>query len=279
MRSPPAAGKMRAGFKSERASLRNPRGGEDGNRVGDDGGGAEARGKATGVRGNEAYRPEPVISRPEPAPGPEIAPWSVAAGPRTIGAAESDAEGRVAVVGDTHARRAPAIRGRGPCPLGGGHGHGKKGEEQEGSDAFHEATCRASRPGAQVEITRRVGMGRSGLVACGNLSRCARLERRFSSTGENGQEWIRTTEGKSQQIYSLPRLATPEPARKILLRPDPQDAPRGSRTMRLMLIFSSGKLLGSVRFRLISSRCSRPSRTRPKTVYLPLRSDIGLMLT
>ena len=26
----------------------------------------------------------------------------------------------------------------------------------------------------------------------------------FSSTGgENGQEWIRTTEGKSQQIYSL----------------------------------------------------------------------------
>jgi hypothetical protein len=33
-------------------------------------------------------------------------------------------------------------------------------------------------------------------------------------SGECGQEWIRTTEGKSQQIYSLPRLATPEPARK-----------------------------------------------------------------
>ena len=30
----------------------------------------------------------------------------------------------------------------------------------------------------------------------------------------NGQEWIRTTEGKCQQIYSLPRLAAPEPARK-----------------------------------------------------------------
>ena len=29
----------------------------------------------------------------------------------------------------------------------------------------------------------------------------------------SGQEWIRTTEGVSQQIYSLPRLATPEPAR------------------------------------------------------------------
>jgi hypothetical protein len=29
----------------------------------------------------------------------------------------------------------------------------------------------------------------------------------------NGQEWIRTTEGISQQIYSLPRLATSVPTR------------------------------------------------------------------
>jgi hypothetical protein len=43
------------------------------------------------------------------------------------------------------------------------------------------------------------------------LRRCAAL----SSTEENGREWIRTTEGKSQQIYSLPRLATPEPALKF----------------------------------------------------------------
>ena|GEM_PF-4227712 len=28
-----------------------------------------------------------------------------------------------------------------------------------------------------------------------------------------GQEWIRTTEGISQQIYSLPRLATSVPTR------------------------------------------------------------------
>jgi hypothetical protein len=29
----------------------------------------------------------------------------------------------------------------------------------------------------------------------------------------HGQEWIRTTEGVSQQIYSLPRLATSVPTR------------------------------------------------------------------
>ncbi len=33
-----------------------------------------------------------------------------------------------------------------------------------------------------------------------------------SFTGaKHGQEWIRTTEGVSQQIYSLPRLATSVP--------------------------------------------------------------------
>ena len=31
--------------------------------------------------------------------------------------------------------------------------------------------------------------------------------------GNYGQGWIRTSEGVSQQIYSLPRLATPEPTR------------------------------------------------------------------
>ncbi len=35
---------------------------------------------------------------------------------------------------------------------------------------------------------------------------------------KNGREWIRTTEGKSQQIYSLPRLATPEPALNVTTR-------------------------------------------------------------
>jgi hypothetical protein len=35
-----------------------------------------------------------------------------------------------------------------------------------------------------------------------------------SFTGaKHGQEWIRTTEGVSQQIYSLPRLATSVPTR------------------------------------------------------------------
>jgi hypothetical protein len=32
---------------------------------------------------------------------------------------------------------------------------------------------------------------------------------------QHGQEWIRTTEGVSQQIYSLPRLATSVPTRKL----------------------------------------------------------------
>src|ERR1700722_102612 len=31
--------------------------------------------------------------------------------------------------------------------------------------------------------------------------------------GDNGQEWIRTTEGVSQRIYSPPRLATSVPTR------------------------------------------------------------------
>ncbi len=108
----------------------------------------------------------------------------------------------------------------------------------------------------------------------------AAARNRSFSLWKNGQEWIRTTEGKSQQIYSLPRLATPEPARKFCNRAiAPQDALRGSRTMRLITIFSSGKLLRSVFLRLISSRCSRPSSTRPKTVYCPLRAGMDLSVT
>jgi hypothetical protein len=33
------------------------------------------------------------------------------------------------------------------------------------------------------------------------------------ASAKYGQEWIRTTEGISQQIYSLPRLATSVPTR------------------------------------------------------------------
>ncbi len=35
----------------------------------------------------------------------------------------------------------------------------------------------------------------------------------LSGFRENGQEWIRTTEGVSQRIYSPPRLATSVPTR------------------------------------------------------------------
>jgi hypothetical protein len=36
---------------------------------------------------------------------------------------------------------------------------------------------------------------------------------RACEAAKYGQEWIRTTEGVSQQIYSLPRLATSVPTR------------------------------------------------------------------
>ena len=36
---------------------------------------------------------------------------------------------------------------------------------------------------------------------------------RACEVAKYGQEWIRTTEGVSQQIYSLPRLATSVPTR------------------------------------------------------------------
>jgi hypothetical protein len=38
-------------------------------------------------------------------------------------------------------------------------------------------------------------------------------EARACEAAKYGQEWIRTTEGVSQQIYSLPRLATSVPTR------------------------------------------------------------------
>jgi len=50
-------------------------------------------------------------------------------------------------------------------------------------------------------------------------------------------------------------------------------------TMRFMTTFSSGKLLRSVRVRLICSKYSRPSSTRPKTVYSPLSAGTGLRVT
>ena len=38
----------------------------------------------------------------------------------------------------------------------------------------------------------------------------------FSLRENHGQEWIRTTEGVSQRIYSPPRLATSVPTRRLV---------------------------------------------------------------
>ena len=39
----------------------------------------------------------------------------------------------------------------------------------------------------------------------------------MTAVEDNGQEWIRTTEGVSQQIYSLPRLAASVPTRLLFI--------------------------------------------------------------
>ena len=63
-----------------------------------------------------------------------------------------------------------------------------------------------------------------------------------------GQDWIRTSEGVSQRIYSPPRLATSVPT-LWRLRAEPVSyrfaggALRGSRTMDFITIFGNGKSL------------------------------------
>jgi hypothetical protein len=68
----------------------------------------------------------------------------------------------------------------------------------------------------------------------------------------NGQEWIRTTEGVSQRIYSPPRLATSVPTRRLVSQRRPwsywagASAKRGWMVIDFITIFANGKSLLSV---------------------------------
>ena len=70
----------------------------------------------------------------------------------------------------------------------------------------------------------------------------------FPLRGKNGQEWIRTTEGVSQRIYSPPRLATSVPTRRSSNRTQrlADSAKRGCIVIDFITIFANGKSLLSV---------------------------------
>jgi hypothetical protein len=57
-------------------------------------------------------------------------------------------------------------------------------------------------------------------IACGRRMRCVLL-RLACEAVKYGQGWIRTSEGISQQIYSLPRLAASVPTRNEGVRGSP----------------------------------------------------------
>jgi hypothetical protein len=74
----------------------------------------------------------------------------------------------------------------------------------------------------------------------------------FSLRENHGQEWIRTTEGVSQRIYSPPRLATSVPTRRLVSQRRPwsywagASAKRGWMVIDFITIFANGKSLLSV---------------------------------
>ena len=102
---------------------------------------------------------------------------------------------------------------------------------------------------------------------------------------KHGQEWIRTTEGVSQRIYSPPRLATSVPTRRSVSQRTPlsywagTSAKRGWMVIDFITIFANGKSLVSAGWLLMESSTSNPSRTSPKTVYLPSSFGNGVRQT
>src|SRR3954447_7414348 len=71
------------------------------------------------------------------------------------------------------------------------------------------AVAAAMADGVAASAGSRIQKRPTRVCSVANLRRSEAVQ--CSATGKNGQGWIRTSEGVSQQIYSLPRLATSVP--------------------------------------------------------------------